>query len=99
MCKIKYFLGENLTKWKTHLDTVLNAINFTRKTYRNYNDLLVEYFTSFSPVIPQSLEQLYKFKVGDKVLIDIPPSTRKNLGFKWSLQYGKFIIMVFYSTV
>jgi hypothetical protein len=50
--------------------------------------MLAKFFSSESVFIPQSFSQFYKFKVGEQILINIPPQTRKSVYFKYSLNPG-----------
>ncbi len=47
--------------------------------------LLKDFFTKPPVVIPQSIKNIYRFSVGEKVYVDLTPIQRKNIGFKWSL--------------
>lgn len=68
---------------------VVDTINYhSEKSFRSVNNLLVNYFTQTLPVVPQKVDKFYKFNVDDKVRIDLIPSQRKSLGFKYSLNVG-----------
>lgn len=51
--------------------------------------LLLAYFTRPTPYLPQH-ETFFRFKIGDTVYIDLTPSVRKSLSFKYSLNKGMF---------
>ena len=84
-----YLLGLALNKWRDHLQFVLDSINRNKKDYRSRLNMLISYFTA-SPVInvPQQSAQFYKYKIRDKVRIDLNKTQRTALGFKYSLYYG-----------
>lgn len=58
------------------------------KSFKSMNQLFVNYFTRPTHVVPQKLSKLYKFNVNDKVRIDATPNQRRNLSFKYSLDFG-----------
>jgi hypothetical protein len=66
---------------------VLNAIN-SKKTSLNPRDLLKDYFTSEYPLLPQHMD-FYKFKIGERVGIDLSRGQRLNLTYQYSLYYGR----------
>jgi hypothetical protein len=48
------------------------------------------YFTEPEQVIvPQQQDQFYKFKIGQRVRMNLTKAERKALPFKYSLNYGK----------
>jgi hypothetical protein len=65
---------------------VVNAINNHRNAAPPAQTL-VEYFSSPPPVFPLT-DRYYKYNVGDKVRVDLTPSQRQTLGFKYSMYYG-----------
>lgn len=81
-----------LTKWRDNLDTIVNIINQNKPQYKSVMQMLKAFFTeSPTTVLPQSLNHLYKFNVGDSVRINASPTQRRDLGFKYSLNIGKVI--------
>ena len=55
-----------------------------------------DFFSSTaSPAVPQHNENMYRFKLGDTVAIDLTPTQRKTLGFKYSLHPGQYIDVYF----
>jgi len=55
-----------------------------------------DFFSSTaSPAVPQHNSQMFKFKLGDTVAIDLTPTQRKTLGFKYSLHPGQYIDVYF----
>ena len=87
---VLYLTMENkpLTHWKDVHDLVLNSINFNRKTYRSRQEFLNHFFTTPSPVLPYG-DRFFKYKIGQKVRVDLPPGDRRQLNFKYSLRPGK----------
>lgn len=91
-------LGQPLSKWRNYMPKVIDTINYHHeKTFKSINNLLTEYFTLPTVTLPQTQDSLYKFKLGDSVLIDALPSQRKHLGFKYSLNQGKKICYLYLS--
>jgi hypothetical protein len=82
-----------LTYWKQNVDRIVTLINLHSEKSHRYplNKMLKDYFTSAPPVVPQKQEKMYKFKIGDKVCLDLSAKQRKDLSFKFSLQRGKTI--------
>jgi hypothetical protein len=72
--------------WREHVEVVVNAINSHRNAAPPAQTL-VEYFSSPPPVFPLT-DRYYKYNVGDKVRVDLTPSQRQTLGFKYSMYYG-----------
>jgi len=79
-----------LTQWRNHLEQVLQIINQNKKQYKSVMQMLADFFTKETVNLPQTSDQIYKFNIGDKVSIDAFPNQRRNLGFKYSLNMGKF---------
>jgi hypothetical protein len=79
-----------LTYWKQNVDRIVTLINLHSEKSTRYplNKMLKDYFTSVPPVVPQKQEKMYKFKVGDKVCLDLSAKQRKDLSFKYSLNKG-----------
>ena len=51
--------------------------------------MLIEFFTTTSVInVPQNRDHFYKFKLGDRVRIDLNKAQRTALNFKYSLYYG-----------
>jgi hypothetical protein len=59
------------------------------RPFKSLNQMLENYFTSSTVVIPQLSSNMYAFNIGDKVLIDALPKQRRDLSFKYSLNKGK----------
>jgi hypothetical protein len=78
-----------LTKWRNNLEKVVNIINQNKKQYKSVMQMLMDYFTQNTIILPQSLPHYYKFNVNDTVKINAFPTQRRNLGFKYSLNIGK----------
>jgi hypothetical protein len=69
---------------------VINTINNGKERYKSQLNLMLGFFTGTSPVIvPQQYPNLYKFKINETVRINLSKAVRKQLGFKFSLFYGK----------
>jgi hypothetical protein len=89
-----------LTKWRNYLDNVVNTINRNKKEYKSVLQMLTAFFTPNAAPgkseddtavhLPQSLSSYYKFNINDTVRINVLPAQRKNMGFKYSLNIGKF---------
>ena len=79
-----------LTQWRNYLEQVLQIINQNKKQYKSVMQMLADFFTKETVNLPQTSDQIYKFNIGDKVSIDAFPNQRRNLGFKYSLNMGKF---------
>jgi len=83
-------LGLPLSKWRDNLSYVVNAINRGKKNYKSQLNLLLAYFTEPEQVIvPQQQDQFYKFKIGQRVRMNLTKAERKALPFKYSLNCGK----------
>jgi hypothetical protein len=67
---------------------VVNIINQNKKHYKSVMQMLMDYFTQNTIILPQSLPH-YKFNVNDTVKINAFPTQRRNLGFKYSLDIGQ----------
>jgi hypothetical protein len=51
---------------------------------------LIEFFTKpATTLIPQKQDRFYKYKIGDRVRINLNKAERTALNFKYSLNYGK----------
>jgi hypothetical protein len=87
-CSLLFFLGLPLNKWKTVLPTVVDAINFNKKSYPSHQQMLHAFFTQPVTYFPQSTDRFYKYKINDKVRIECSPAMRKQLGFKYTLNRG-----------
>jgi hypothetical protein len=88
LIKVKPFflcLGLKLNAWKQVLNHSVNAINYNKIAYKSKLGLLKDFFATPPVVIPQSIKNIYRFSVGEKVYVDLTPIQRKNIGFKWSL--------------
>jgi hypothetical protein len=80
-----------LTRWKEYLPTIINTINnYNKKTYRSLQNQLLSYFTQQYPSIPQSHSSLYKFKVNDIVGFNAFAKERRQIGFKYTFNLGKY---------
>jgi hypothetical protein len=80
-----FYLGLKLNAWKQVLNHSVNSINYNKIAYKSKLGLLKDFFTKPPVVIPQSIKNIYRFSVGEKVYVDLTPIQRKNIGFKWSL--------------
>ncbi len=89
--EILFFSGLPLNRWKTVLHTVVDAINFNKKSFRSHQQMLHAFFTQPVTYLPQSTDRFYKYKVNDKVRIECPPAMRKQLGFKYTLNRGTLV--------
>lgn len=74
---------------------MVDSINFDKKSYRNARDLLLDYYSPskeslYTPVVIPQKSSLFKFQVGDKVMLDFSKARRKDIGFKYSLDYGGY---------
>jgi hypothetical protein len=82
------------TKWKEYLDTVVNTINnHNKKDFRSLQNQLFTYFTQTHPVIPQKHFSFYKFNINDIVGLNVLAKQRKDFGFKYTLNRGKYIFV------
>jgi hypothetical protein len=83
--------NQSFKMWKQYLPQVLNSINNhnTRGQYKSSIDMLKAFNTSPTTFIPQTNDNLYRFKIGDAVIINALPKTRKQLNFKYSLNRGR----------
>jgi hypothetical protein len=88
------YAGKPLSAWKTYLPAVVDSINFTRPSERNSLDILIQYFTSPTITIPH-IKKCFKFDINERVLVDLTPSFRRNLSYKYSLYFGKMFIYSF----
>jgi hypothetical protein len=70
------------------LPAVVDSINFTRPTERNSLDMLIRFFTSPTVTLPH-MKKFFKFDIDERVLVDLTPSLRRNLAYKYSLYFGK----------
>ncbi len=87
------FLGLPFTKWRDHLQYVVDSINRNKPNFKSQMNELLSYFTTPETlIIPQSLSNLYKFNINDKVRIRLTKSERSLLNFKYSLHYGMCMI-------
>lgn len=78
-------------KWRDHLAYVLDTINRGKPNFKSQLNLLLAYFTKPQPtMVPQQQEKLYKFKIGQRVRMNLSKNERTTLGFKYSLHYGKY---------
>ena len=51
---------------------------------------LIEFFTKpATTIIPQQQDRFYKYKIGDRVRINLNKAERTALNFKYSLNYGE----------
>ena len=72
-----------MNKWKDNLQFGLDSFNSRNKKY-------IGFFTNpVTTILPQENPKLYKFKIGDRVRINLSKAERANLSFKYSLHYGK----------
>ncbi len=70
---------------------VINTINHHQeKTFKSFHQLLISYFTAPKIVLPQNSSHMYKFNIKDKVSIELSPTQRKQFGFKYTLNRGKY---------
>lgn len=88
------FLGQTLKEWKNNLPEVVDSINrFNEVTFRSMQQLMLSYFTRPVDFVPQQLPTFFKFNIGDKVLLDLSPTARRRLNFKYSLHKGKGLFL------
>lgn len=85
--------GLKLNSWRNVFDSVLNTINYNKRTDKSQLATLTRYFTRLSPVVPQHLN-VYKYDLQQHVLIDLSPEQRKKLGFKYSLNPGTVYLFI-----
>jgi hypothetical protein len=86
---LNFVTGQPLNQWKNYLNQVITTINMhNERKYKSFNQLLTDYFTRSTVLLPQDHNTFYKFNVNDTVAIDVTPSQRKMLGFKYSLNRG-----------
>ncbi len=79
----------SLANWRQYLDHVVSNINNNREwSDRSMNSVIVQYFTNPPIVIPQTNQRLYRFKVKDRVVVDLTKAERRDLSFKYSLHPG-----------
>ena len=84
-----FFSGLALNKWKDNLPFVLDTINRNKPDYKSQLNELIAYFTNpVTTILPQENPKLYKFKVGDRVRVNLSKAERTPIGFKFSLHYG-----------
>lgn len=75
-------------QWKNNLNEVLNTINYhSEKKFKSMHQLMLSYFTRNVVFLPQQ-DIFFKFKINDSVRIELSPTARKNLSFKYSLNKG-----------
>lgn len=83
----------NFRMWKEHVDRVVNSINSNKKTFRSKTAILLDYFTQKPTVsLPQQQPKLYRYEIGTRVRFFLTKAERQQLGFKYSLAYGKITL-------
>jgi hypothetical protein len=88
-CVIFLFSGLSLQKWRDHLAYVIDTINRGKPNFKSQFNLLMEYFTAPSTImVPQQQDRFYKYKLGQRVRVNLSKTERTTLGFKYSLNYG-----------
>lgn len=81
-----------MTKWKDYLEIVVATINnHNKKIYKSLQNQLLDYFTQDYQIYPQINSHMYKYRVGDRVGMDVLPRQRRDLGFKYTLNLGEKI--------
>jgi hypothetical protein len=84
------FIGLALNKWKDNLPFVLDSINRNKPDYKSQLNEIINFFTNpVTTILPQENQKLYKYKIGDRVRINLSKAERTNLNFKYSLHFGK----------
>jgi len=82
--------GINFKLWKNKVQFVVDTINASKPFYRSKTALLTAYFTQApTPSLPQKQPFMYRFSLGERVRFFLSKAERKNLGFKYSLSFGK----------
>ncbi len=79
---------EPLSKWKDHIQQVVNSINFTKSMPRDQLNYLTNFFCRKTVLLPP-MEKFFKFKIGDQVIANLSNTERRSMGFKYSLHPGK----------
>lgn len=80
---------EPFSRWKNVLDNVITLLNVKQeKTFKSNQDMLTTYFTQPTTVLPQSDSSMFRYDIDDRVQIDLTPTQRRALNFKWSLHKG-----------
>ena len=76
------------------MNEVVNACNRNKKQFKSELLLLKHFFTNqtASVILPQHTENMYRYKLGDKVRVYLTKAERVAIGFKWSLTPGVFIM-------
>lgn len=88
-CVFFLFSGLSLQKWRDHLAYVIDTINRGKPNFKSQFNLLMEYFTAPSTImVPQQQDRFYKYKLGQRVRVNLSKTERTTLGFKYSLNYG-----------
>ncbi len=77
-------LNQKLNKWKDNLRFVLDSINRSKPDYKSQMNELIEFFTKpATTIIPQQQDRFYKYKIGDRVRINLNKAERTALNFKY----------------
>lgn len=71
------------------MGTVVDAINFTKPSYKSNIDLLTHYFNQQPTVLIPPKDTLFKFEIGQQVRVNSSKKKRQDLSFKYSLTPGK----------
>lgn len=87
-------VGLSLAHWRDFISYVTNSINNFKKPNKRRMLLLTDFFTRTTVHVPD-LPHFFKFKVHDRVQLDLPTLKRKDMGFKWSLYAGKIFSSFF----
>ena len=88
------FLGEKLNRWKDYIEVVVNSINNAKKTDIKSNlKYLTNFFTRKTVHLPYD-STLFKYNIGQRVMVDVSTKIRKSLSFKYSLNPGKSFFCV-----
>jgi hypothetical protein len=89
-----------LNNWKTHLPYVVNTINRKKPNFKSQLNLLLAFFTKpVTTILPQNQDRFYKFKIGERVRINLSKAERTALNFKYSLSFGTEICFFLYLPV
>lgn len=92
--------GINFKLWKDHINPVVDSINRNKKSYRSKTAILLDYFTQKpTPSLPQNQNRLYRYEIGTQVRFFLTKAERQQLGFKYSLAYGKISTACFYINI
>ena len=83
-------LGKTLKDWRQVCDAVVTAINYDKASPRNPMATLEAYFNAQPILLIPQQPKLFKFNIGDTVLVDAPKSVRRDFAFKYSLQPGNY---------